>query len=148
MKPGEERIYNPAFDEKLGVVLWDVFPIIDSEKLTVTFESKHSDWSQGIWLMSDRGLEVEGIRNKSFVLWYETAPKHIEVICFTKNGLLSIYNIWDRGFGENSLSHSSGMLVEELTNGRRFRCNDIGFETKFDKLIFRIERTPVRIENE
>ena len=71
--------------------------------------------------MSDRGLEVEGIRNKSFVLWYEMAPKNIEVICFTKNGLLSIYNIWDRGFGENSLSHSSGMLVEELTNGRRYK---------------------------
>ena len=37
MKPGEERIYNPAFDDKLDIVLWDVFPIIDSEKITVTF---------------------------------------------------------------------------------------------------------------
>ena len=144
MKPGEERIYNPAFDAKLDIVLWDVFPIIDGEKITVTFESKNSDWSQGIWLMSDRGLEVDGIRNKSFVLWYEIAPEQIEVTCFTKNGLLSVYNVWDMGFGKNSLSHSSGMLVEELTNGRRYRCNDFGFETKFDKLIFRIGRSPVK----
>jgi len=80
MKPGEGRIYNPAFDAKLEVVLWDVFPIVDGKIITVTFESKNSDWSQGIWLMSDRGLEIDGIRNKSFVLWYETAPKQIEVI--------------------------------------------------------------------
>ena len=141
MEPGEARIYNSAFDEKLGVVLWDVFPIVDGEKLAVIFESKNSDWSQGVWLMSDQGLKIDGIRNKSIVLWYEMAPEQIEVICFTKNGLLSVYNVWDRGEGKNSQSHSSGMLVEELLNGRRYKCNDIGFDTNFDKLIFRVERT-------
>lgn len=144
MKPGEERIYNSSFNKQLGVVLWDVFPIVDGEKLMVTFESKNSDWSQGIWLMSDRGLEVDGIRNKSLLLWYETAPMIVDVVCYTKNCLLSVYNVWDRGFGKNSQAQSSGMLVEELVNGRRYKCNDIGFDTKFDKLIFRIERTQVR----
>jgi hypothetical protein len=32
------------------------------------------------------------------------------------------------------------MRVTELPTGWRFGCNDIGFETAFDKLIFRIER--------
>jgi hypothetical protein len=31
------------------------------------------------------------------------------------------------------------MLVEEIPNGKRFRCNDIGFATNFDKIVFRIE---------
>jgi hypothetical protein len=32
------------------------------------------------------------------------------------------------------------MLVEELPNGRRYCCNDIGFDTDFSKLIFRLEK--------
>jgi hypothetical protein len=32
------------------------------------------------------------------------------------------------------------MRVEELERARRYRCNDIGFDTAFDKLVFRIER--------
>jgi hypothetical protein len=32
------------------------------------------------------------------------------------------------------------MLVDELPSGRRYRCNDFGFDTAFDKLVFRVER--------
>jgi hypothetical protein len=37
---------------------------------------------------------------------------------------------------------SSGMLIEEMPSGRRYRCNGIGFDTHFDKLVFRIEKRP------
>jgi hypothetical protein len=33
------------------------------------------------------------------------------------------------------------MLIEPIANGMRYRCNDIGYDPKFDKLIFRVERT-------
>ena len=79
----------------------------------------------------------------SVTLWIDSAPPEVICQCTTADGLLSIYNIWDsgRGYGTESQRSSSGMLVEDLPNGRRYRCNDIGFETNFDKIVFRIETT-------
>jgi hypothetical protein len=34
------------------------------------------------------------------------------------------------------LNEKSGMRIDELPNGRRYYCNEIGFETEFDRLIF------------
>jgi hypothetical protein len=137
---GKERIYNRAFEGRDDVVLWDVFPVIDEEALNLVFESKNSEWEQGVWLMCDKGISIEGHFGKSIHLWYGHSPDIVPFICHTKNGLLSVYNIWDRGQGSDSQSHSSGMLIEEHPNGRRYRCNDIGFDTQFDKLVFQIER--------
>jgi len=141
MKKIMERIYNRAFpDSSLDVVKADVFPIRNKEKILLTFEIKISEWNQGVRLSCDDGLEINGQHIPSALLWYETAPRQVYIQCFTSNGLLSIYNIWDRGKGRSSLAHSSGMLVEEIDRGRRYQCNDIGFETHFDKLVFKIER--------
>ena len=76
----------------------------------------------------------------SMDLWVDTAPPEVVAHCMTADGNLSVYNIWDsgRGRGRESQAHSSGMLVEDLPDGRRYRCNDIGFDTNFDKLVFRI----------
>jgi len=137
---GNERIYNQAFTDRNDVVLWDVFPIVNEQYLKISFEEKNSDWAQGIWLMCDLNIETAGKISKSINLWYETAPLVVYIKCYTKNNLLSVYNIWDRGLGRKSQSHSSGMLVTEIPNGRHFKCNDIGFNTNFDKLIFRIEK--------
>jgi hypothetical protein len=137
---GKERLYNSAFTDRNDVILWDVLPVRDGEELRLIFESKNSEWEQGIWLMCDKGLTVEGQTGKSAYLWYDHSPREGVVIkCHTQDGFLSIYNIWDRGKGPESQKHSSGMLVEDLPNGRRYRCNDIGFGTEFDKLVFRIE---------
>jgi hypothetical protein len=135
-----ERIYNKAFDAN-DVVLLDVFPVKNGETILLTFESKNSEWSQGVWLMCDKGVEINGLFAKSAFLWYETAPKQIPVKCYTETGFLNIYNVWDRGKGPNSQSHTSGMLIEEIENGRRYRCNDIGLPTNFDKVIFTLEQS-------
>ena len=76
----------------------------------------------------------------SVQLWEDTAPREILIECRTRCGLLHLYNMWDKGTGRESLSWTSGMLVEELPNGRRYRCSDIGIETEFDRLVFRLER--------
>jgi len=140
MKVGQKRLLNPVFEDK-DVVLWDVMPIEDGETILVTFESINSEWQQGVELMCDKGVEVAGEKGRSVLLWYETAPRPAEVTCRTKNGLLSIYNTWDEGRGPDSLAHTSGMLVEELPSGRRYRCHDFGFEPQFDKVVFRVERS-------
>jgi len=141
---GRVRIYNSAFKERgrEGVVMWDVLPIQDGERIKVIFESASSPWQQGVWLQTDKGLEVDGLHCASVELWMNTAPQEVICECFTDDGFLSVYNIWDsgRGYGTESQAWSSGMLIEESLNGRRYHCNDIGFETSFDKLVFRIER--------
>ncbi|TVQ61906.1 MAG: hypothetical protein EA379_05695 [Phycisphaerales bacterium] len=137
-----ERIYSNAFKERGrdDVVKIDLFPVSDGELLTLTFESTDSPWRQGAWLKTDMGLIINEQECPSAVLWQDNAPKEVLIECRTKNGCMHVYNMWDRGLGPSSLAWSSGMLVEDLPNGRRYRCNDIGFETNFSKLVFRIER--------
>ncbi|MBC7251963.1 MAG: hypothetical protein H5T62_17000 [Anaerolineae bacterium] len=137
---GKKRLYNKAFTDRDDVVLWDILPVEDGEKLKLIFESKNSEWEQGVRLACDIGITGDGWTGKGVRLWYGHSPREVVFTCHTKDGFLSIYNVWDRGRGPESQKHSSGMLVEELPNGRRYRCNDIGFDTKFDKLVFRIER--------
>jgi hypothetical protein len=137
---GGQRIVNKSFSLSVDVVLWDIFPIRDKELITVYFESQNSPWTQGIWFMTDMGIECNAQKSSSIVLWYGKVPSRVEILCHTNDGKLNIYNVWDRGFGMNSQFETSGMLLEELENGRRYRCNDFGFDAKFDKLVFRIVR--------
>ena len=136
------RVFNQAFKEKgrEDVIKIDVFPIQDGDLVTLTFESVNSPWRQGVWLKTDDYLIVNGQRPPSVQLWQDNAPNEVSVQCHTHNGCLHLYNIWDKGHGRESQSWTAGMLVEELASGRRYFCNDIGFDTKFDKLIFRVER--------
>lgn len=142
--PGKQRIYNSTWREKgwPDVVMWDIFPVRNEETLRLVFESQNSIWRQGVWLKTDSGVIIGRTHCPSAVLWMDTAPTEVYFTCFTSDGFLSIYNKWDskRGLGSESQSISSGMLIEELGKGRRYKCNDIGFNTIFDKIVFRIER--------
>lgn len=134
-----ERTFNSVFNEHgiPDVVKWDAFLNVNGI-VKLTFESSSSKWRQGVWLRADSGLLVKGIQCPSVDLWIDTAPH--EVLCCGKVGeMITVYNIWERENRRSSLSHSSGMLVEEIPNGRRYRCNDIGFTTGFDKIVFRLE---------
>jgi hypothetical protein len=137
---GTERLKNKAFTNRDDVILWDIFEVEDGEELRLTFESKESEWMQGVWLMCNNGISVNDELQPSVYFWYFDPSVSWDFTCHTSNGYLSIYNAWDRGLGPNSQSHSSGMLVEDLPNGKRYHCNDIGFDTEFDKVVFRIER--------
>src|SRR5688572_11292067 len=142
--PVSERLANSEFVTERGrhdVVLWDVLPITDGETIRIVFESSHSPWRQGVWLGTDCGLLVNGHFWKTVRLWMDNSPSTVECVCHSSDGRLHVYNQWDRGLGPNSQAYSSGMLVEDLPNGRRYRCNDIGFDSEFDKIVFRIERT-------
>jgi hypothetical protein len=137
---GRKRLYNHAFKGRDDIVLWDILPVRNGERLKLIFESKNSAWEQGVRLATDLGITGDDWAGKGVRLWYDHSPREIVFTCHTEGGFLSIYNTWDRGRGPESQKHSSGMLVEDLPHGRRYRCNDIGFDTEFDKLVFRIER--------
>lgn len=139
-----ERVLSSAFREKgwADVVKIDVLPINDGDVIKLVFESCNSPWRQGVWLKTDEYLVINQLQCPSAQLWQDTAPKEVLIECHTRDNRLHLYNIWDRGKRYESQSWTSGMLVEELPNGRRYRCNDIGFDTDFAKLVFRIERIP------
>jgi hypothetical protein len=139
---GSERIYSKAFAQRGidGIVKWDVLEVGDGERLRLSFESANAPRRQGVWLKCDGGIEVEGTRHASVDLWSDTAPKMVAFVCHSADGKLSVYNIWENGGRRSSQGHTSGMRVEELPNGRRYSCNDIGFDTAFDRIVFRIER--------
>jgi len=122
-----------------NVVKIEVYPL-KTDEVVVTFESVQPGRRQGIWLKTDGGIWVNGQMCPSVELWYDTAPSPVVCRCISSDGKLFLYNIWERQGVSSSLSYSSGMLVEEVPAGRRYRCNDIGFDTQFGKLVFRVER--------
>ena len=117
----------------------DLFSIGSGSKVNLIFESKNSPWRQGVFLKTNLGLIVYQTQCPAAILWFDTSPRQIPIVCNTTDGNLIVYNIWDKGSGKESQAWTSGMKIEELNNGRRYSCNDIGFDTHFDKLIFRIE---------
>ncbi|WP_054950186.1 hypothetical protein [Numidum massiliense] len=135
-----ERILNNAFFERgrNNVILWEAQPVSNGQEVKVRFICKNSPRRQGIWLRTDQGIEVMGNLYKSISLWEDTAPKESVIKCYTKNGLLSFYNIWEGEYGRSSQSYSSGMLLEQKGNELIYSCNDYGFDTDFDKLVFSI----------
>ncbi len=136
----KKRIFNSAYKEKGidNVIKLEVIQVTNGAQLKVVFESQSSSWRQGIWLKTDKGIVVNNILCPSCEIWADTAPEEVFVECKTDNGYLNLYNIWDRGNGRESQAWSSGMLEEEIELGRRYKCNDIGFKTEFDRLVFQI----------
>ena len=143
MQVGKEKIYNKSFEGRNDVIMWDVIEIKNEQLLKIRFISKNSKNRQGIRLAIDAGeghIEINGVSNKSMELWEDIAPKEFICKCCSNKGLLSVYNIWDKGKGRQSQLLTSGMLIEEEGNTAIYHCNDYGYETNFDKLIFSIEK--------
>ena len=122
-----------------NIIKLDLFPIKHGGKVNLIFESKNSPWRQGVFLKTNLGMIVNEIQCPAVILWFDTSPREIPIICNSTDGNLIAYNIWDKGSGKESQAWTSGMKIEELINGRRYSCNDIGFDTHFDKLVFRLE---------
>lgn len=143
---GRKRIYNTIFENYKNVVHWEVLNIKNQQEFILKFVSTNSKYRQGIRLAIDVGegyIETNDIRSKEMYLWEETVPQQqIHVNCVSEEGLLSIYNVFDLGKergGRRSQVDSCGMIVKQNANVYRYLCNDVGFETNFDKLIFEIE---------
>lgn len=144
---GKERIFNDEF-LKVGVrnvIRWDVVDIKEKQELNFEFVSTNSKYTQGIRLAIDVGegfIEVNGVKSREIQLWEDTCPKKAQIRCMSSEGKLSVYNIFNMGperGGVKSQVDSSGMIVECEGNKRIYKCNDAGFETNFEKLVFKIE---------
>ncbi len=133
---------SPAWAKRgrADVVLWEALRVADGDVLRIAIESASTLHRQGVWFRADNGISVAGQRCASVDLWADTAPEVVPLQCHTSDGYLSFYNIWERRGVRDSQSESSGMVVTELPDGWRYKCNDFGFDSDFDKLVFRVER--------
>ena len=135
-----DPVFSKAFLERgiEDIVLWDVIKIKSGTIIRIRFEDKNSDWDQGVMLISNLGFKI---MNESFPssveFWMNDKSIH-EIACYSDNGMLHVYNIWNRGNGRESQSWTSGMRISANDNTRVYQCNDIGFGEEFDKLIFTI----------
>lgn len=145
---GKKRILNSFFVNcKDEVIKWEVLTINKTQHIKVRFISVNSDNRQGIRLAIDAGdgkLTANGQSGKSIELWEAECSCEIELECFSENGFLSVYNIFEKqswtGKKEKySQMDYSGMILEKKGNIYRYRCNNAILESEFDKIVFEIE---------
>jgi len=143
----DRRLWNPPRSPRArqqhGI------PVKDGEVLVLVFEAMNSDWEQLVHLESDVAVLVDGVSyTRGVLVSYDGGQSIHRIICRTKEGTLWVWNAWQyRGAqGElrlESCENFAGMLVEELTNGYRYCCNEGRDDDDYDDLVFRIERTGI-----
>jgi hypothetical protein len=86
------------------------------------------------------------------VLWEDTSPKSVEIELLGPAEHVAVFNMWQDPnrvmipgvTGSGQVNHywqnGAAMIVEEIPNGRRYRCNDGEPDDDFDDLIFTVER--------
>jgi hypothetical protein len=124
------------------VIRIEALPVSAGQTVLLRIEKVKSSWRQGVWLGTEGSLTVGEAHLSQFIVWADTAPPETEIGVEETDGLLRLYNVWDSGRGpgrSESQSHTSGMLLEETTDGsRRYSCNDIGLNSDFTKLVFSV----------
>lgn len=139
---GKERIYNNFFENRKDIVRWDVLSVKKEQEIKLKFISTNSKNKQGVRIAVDVGkgyVELDGDRAKGMKIWGDDNSKEIYVKCFAPEGLISIYNVWDKGNGLSSQTDFAGMLIERNGNKITYRCNNGLLDTNFDELVFEIE---------
>ncbi len=111
------------------------------DRLRLTFESIKSDWRQAVRMNYAGKVIVDGRPfSDHLIFWHDTAPTSIEILLVEGDDRIEVYNAWDVGNGTVHYWHNGGaMVVQEVPNGRRYRCNDGYPDEDFDDLIFRLE---------
>ncbi len=135
-------VYTDCFKDKGHdrVVKIEAMPIDGPQRLRLIFESCNAPRPQGVWLRSDESMLIDGQEFATAEFWADAGPDHYDFTC--KGTVLWLYNIWLDGDARRSQAFSSGMLVEEVSGGRRYRCQDFGPGADCSRLVFRIVQSP------
>lgn len=145
MDIGKQKIFNPFFAEQgmSDVLLWDVQKIKNNQCIKIKFQKREYAARQGIRLQTDKGILIPELGEKiykSIVLWEDTSPEEIICKCLTSDENLSLYNVWDEGFGQESQLDASGMLVEQIDKKLEYKCNNYDSTGSFSDLSFSLEK--------
>lgn len=140
----------------------DWFPVKNEDILIASIEKTNASNRQGfsIDIIGSCEMNSEFIKKGKgikLLFWEDTIPKQVEIKVFTKEDFVVIENIWETEArfivasptGEPIIKTSpsthyglngAAMIVEEIENGRRYRCNDGDPDEDFDDIIFTVVR--------
>ncbi|MCG3126419.1 MAG: hypothetical protein CHACPFDD_01254 [Phycisphaerae bacterium] len=148
--PSFEHLFQAARGQPVSyqgrtIVMLDHFPTLQSRRVRLVYESIGSKWRQGARLKLDGACKINDPiiqRRTGIVLWYDTAPTTVTVELVDLGiTVVTVNNVWDVGDGVVHAWHNgAAMIVDEIPNGRRYRCNDGFPDDDFDDIVFRIER--------
>lgn len=145
---GKQRITNPNFENSsTDIILWEVIKVNPNQRMIFRFINTNSPYRQGVHLgfyYNDGEVIINGVSASHYELWEDECPQVFNIECRSKEGYLSLYNVFEmKDYTGNlrkiSQIDSCGMILEKNDNIYRYKCNDVGFETSFDKLIFELE---------
>ncbi len=140
----------------------DQFPVNNGDFLIASIEKTNSTYRQGFSIDITGHCEMEGKvlkKNKGIrmLFWEDTAPKQIKLKIFTKKSFVRLDNIWEENnsylmrtpSGETITKKSqsveywhggAAMIVEEIENGKQYRCNDGHPDEDFDDIVFTVKK--------
>jgi hypothetical protein len=110
----------------------------------LAFKDGKGAWQKGAGDGIDGQIVVEGkaARGRNGIAFWQS--RDWDTVEFEVRGnapFINVYNLWDCGNGVvHSWMNGAAMIVEELANGRRYRCNDGEADDDFDDLVFSLER--------
>lgn len=142
---------EPTIKYKGMTLHWaDKFPVASGDTLVISIEKTNSEYRQGLTIDITGTCEMDGELFKKgkgvkMLFWEDTAPKQFEMTVFTKQAFVAVQNVWE-GTGNmgrkyvDSGHHGAAMIVEEIENGRRYRCNDGHPDENFDDIVFTVQR--------
>ena len=125
------------------VRMMDEFPAKDGDALILSMEKFNSEWKQGIHLETKGFFLVNNQKIKNtIVLWQDSAPKTVEFeLSLKKQGSIIVKNVWDTGDGVmHSWHHGSGIIIEDIPDGKRYFCNDGHPDDNFDDIVFTLSK--------
>lgn len=149
--------------------LHDYFPTLGATKYRLTMESCHAArrqglilkllhqdakgrWQRGACKGTDGQLTLNGQSisgREGTVIWHDTAPATVDFEIAGGATFICVYNVWESNSHMpgatvrplvDSGHNGAAMIVEEIPNGRRYRCNDGEPDDDFDDIVFRLER--------
>lgn len=149
-----EKTEKPTIEWKGQTLYWaDKFAVKNGEKLVVCIEKTNSEHTQGLSIDITGHCEMYGTvykKNKGVKirLWEDSEVldiKHMELTVYTKTGFVWIQNVWERysmtGHPYVDRGHNgAAMIVEEIENGKRYKCNDGHPDENFDDIVFTIRK--------
>ena len=128
----------------------DKFPLEGSNVLIIGIESTKSKYKQGVSVDITGYCQSNGVLYKKngridLSIWEDAQKQQVELVISTKKDFVWIQNIWEfiDYTGKKIVSsgvNGAAMIVEEIPNGRRYRCNDGEPDDDFDDIIFTVTR--------
>jgi len=158
----EESKGQPVSYKEHILVRADKFPVKNDDTLIASIEKTNAEKRQGFVIDITGSCEMNGRIIKQgkgirLLFWEDTMPKQVEIKVFTKQDFVLVYNIWENintylirsptgepmkkeskatAYGHNG----AAMIVEDIENGRRYRCNDGYPDEDFNDILFTIHK--------